>query len=184
MQTFMDDLKRRMQGALDIFKKELGGLRTGRASVNLLDPVMVPVYGSHMPLSQIATVSVPEARMLSIHVWDAGNAAAVDKAIRESGLGLNPISEGQTIRVPLPDLTEDRRKELGKVAAKYAEAARVSVRNVRRDGVDALRAMEKEGNFSEDDLHRNMTLVQELTDKHIKEIDTMLADKEKEIMHI
>ena len=165
---------------LKISRKELGGLRTGRASVNLLDPVMVDVYGSKMPLNQVGTVSVPEPRMLSVQVWDASNVSAVDKAIRDAGLGLNPMPEGTNIRIPLPDLNEERRAELTKVAGKYAEAARVSVRNVRRDGMDEIK---KDGN-TEDDEKRLQDEVQKLTDEAIKTVDQMLADKEKDIMTV
>ena len=174
------DIKRRMDGAVENLKKELNGLRTGRASANLLDPVMVDVYGSKMPLNQVGTVSVPEPRMLSVQVWDASNVSAVDKAIRDAGLGLNPMPEGANIRIPLPDLNEERRAELTKVAGKYAETARVSVRNVRRDGMDEIK---KDGN-TEDDEKRLQDEVQKLTDDAIKTVDQMLADKEKDIMTV
>ena len=175
-----DDLKRRMDGAVDVLHTEFAGLRTGRASVNLLDPVQVEVYGSKMPLNQVGTVSVPEARLLSVQVWDAGNTNAVEKAIRDAGLGLNPQPEGNVIRIPIPDLNEERRQELSKVASKYAEAARVAVRNVRRDGMDAI----KKGGESEDEQKRLSEEVQKLTDQIIQKIDTMLADKEKDIMTV
>lgn len=175
-----NDILRRMEGAVDVLQKEFGGLRTGRASVNLLDPVMVDAYGSKMPLSQVGTVTVPEPRMLAVQVWDAGLVKATEKAIRDSGLGLNPMPEGNTIRIPLPDLTEERRKELQKVAGKYAEAARISVRNVRRDGMDAI----KKGGAPEDEQKRQSDEVQKMTDEIIKKIDTMLADKEKDIMKV
>ena len=174
------DIKRRMDGAVENLKKELNGLRTGRASVNLLDPVVVDVYGSKMPLNQVGTVSAPEPRMLSVQVWDASNVGAVDKAIRDAGLGLNPMPEGANIRIPLPDLNEERRAELTKVAGKYAETARVSVRNVRRDGMDEIK---KDGN-TEDDEKRLSDEVQKLTDESIKVIDQTLADKEKDIMTV
>lgn len=178
------DLKRRMGGAVEVLSKEFSGLRTGRASVSLLDPVIVEVYGSKMPLNQVGSVSVPEPRMLSVQVWDAGNVKAVEKAIRNAGLGLNPMPEGNTIRVPVPDLNEERRTELAKVAGKYAEAARISVRNVRRDGMEALKKGEKDGEISEDE-HKKMTdEVQKLTDETIRKIDTMLSDKEKDIMTV
>lgn len=178
------DLKRRMDGAVDNLYKEFGGLRTGRASANLLEPVSVEAYGSKMPLNQVATVSVPESRMLSVQVWDAGLVKATEKAIRDAGLGLNPQPEGNTIRIPIPDLNEERRAELSKIAGKYAESARVSVRNVRRDGMDALKKMEKDGDISEDEHKRMTDEVQKLTDEKIQKIDTMLSDKEKDIMQV
>tara|TARA_B100001146_G_scaffold172620_1_gene153561 strand:+ start:51 stop:605 length:555 start_codon:yes stop_codon:yes gene_type:complete len=178
------ELKRRMDGAVDNLYKEFGGLRTGRASANLLEPVNVEAYGSKMPLNQVATVSVPESRLLSVQVWDAGLVKATEKAIRDSGLGLNPQPEGTTIRIPIPDLNEERRAELSKIAGKYAESARISVRNVRRDGMDSLKKMEKDGEISEDDLKRLSDEVQKLTDEKIQKIDTMLSDKEKDIMQV
>lgn len=174
------DLKRRMEGAVDVLSRELGGLRTGRASASFLDPVMVEVYGTKMPLNQVGTVSVPEPRMLTVQVWDAGTVKATEKAIRESGLGLNPMPEGNTIRIPIPDLNEERRQELTKVAGKYAESARVSVRNVRRDGMDSI----KKSDESEDEQKRLSEMVQKLTDEMIQKIDSMQADKEKEIMKV
>jgi ribosome recycling factor len=180
----MSDVKRRMTGALDTLRKELGGLRTGRASVNLLDPVVVEAYGQKMPLSQVGTVSVPEARLITVTVWDKGQVKAVEKAIREAGLGLNPMSEGTLIRVPLPDLTQDRRQELVKVAGKYAEQARVSVRNVRRDGMDMLKTLEKKHEISQDEHRKWHDEVQALTDSNIKKIDETLATKEKEILQV
>lgn len=178
------DLERRMKGAIDVLSTEFSGLRTGRASASLLDPVTVEVYGSKMPLNQVATISVPEARLLVVQVWDSGNAKAVEKAIMESGLGLNPQPEGAVIRIPIPDLNEERRTELKKVAAKYAENARVSVRNVRRDGMDGLKKSEKDGDISEDDLKRSSEEVQKLTDVYVKKIDQMLSDKETDIMKV
>ncbi|HWE75261.1 MAG TPA: ribosome recycling factor [Stellaceae bacterium] len=178
------DLKRRMEGAIDVLRKEFGGLRTGRASASLLEPVHVEAYGNRMPLSQVGTVSVPEPRMLLVSVWDKGNVKATEKAIREAGLGLNPQTEGQTIRVPVPDLSEERRKELTRVAAKYAEAARVSVRNVRRDGLDGLKKQEKDGTLSQD-AHRKLDKdIQTLTDATIKRVDDLLAQKDKEILQV
>jgi len=176
------DLQRRMHGAVEALKHDLGGLRTGRASVSLLEPVHVEVYGANMPLNQVATISAPEPRMLSVQVWDRSNVGAVEKAIRSAGLGLNPISEGQTLRLPIPDLTEERRKELAKLAGQYAEKAKVAVRNVRRDGMDALKQDEKKKEISEDEHKRLDAEVQKLTDETIKEIDAAAAAKEKEIL--
>ncbi|MEM1020870.1 MAG: ribosome recycling factor [Sphingomonadales bacterium] len=178
------DLERRMQGAVDNLRSEFGGLRTGRASTSLLEPIQVEVYGSNMPINQVATISVPEPRMISVSVWDKSNASSVEKAIRNAGLGLNPISEGTTIRVPLPELNEERRRELSRVAGKYAEQARIAVRNVRRDGMDSLKKAEKDGDISKDDMKRLEDEVQSLTDTHIKEIDTTLENKEAEIMQV
>ncbi|WP_294194480.1 ribosome recycling factor [uncultured Sphingomonas sp.] len=177
------DLERRMNGAVDSLKGDLAGLRTGRASTSLLDPVTVEVYGAHMPLNQVATVSAPEPRMLSVQVWDKTNVGPVEKAIRSAGLGLNPINDGQTLRLPIPDLTEERRKELAKLAGQYSEKAKVAVRNVRRDGMDALKTDEKKGVFSEDERKRHETEVQKLTDATIADIDTVSAAKEKEILN-
>lgn len=176
------DLERRMAGAVEALKHDLGGLRTGRASTTLLDPVTVEVYGAQMPLNQVATVSAPEPRLLSVQVWDKSNVGPVDKAIRSAGLGLNPIVDGQTLRLPIPDLTEERRKELAKLAGQYAEKARIAVRNVRRDGNDSLKADEKKGLFGEDDRKRHETEVQKLTDSTIADIDAAAAAKEKEIL--
>jgi ribosome recycling factor len=176
------DLERRMNGAVESLKGDLAGLRTGRASVNLLDPVTVEVYGAHMPLNQVATVSAPEPRLLSVQVWDKSNVGPCDKAIRSAGLGLNPIVDGTTLRLPIPDLTEDRRKELAKLAGQYAEKARIAVRNVRRDGMDALKVDEKKHEISEDDRKRSETDVQKLTDATIADIDAAANAKEKEIL--
>jgi ribosome recycling factor len=176
------DLERRMAGAVDSLKSDLVGLRTGRASVNLLDPVTVEVYGSHMPLNQVATVSAPEPRLLSVQVWDKSNIGPVEKAIRSAGLGLNPITDGTSIRLPIPDLTEERRKELAKLAGSYAEKARVAARNVRRDGMDALKTDEKKGDISEDERKRHEADVQKLTDSTIADIDAAAGAKEKEIL--
>ena len=177
------DLERRMHGAVESLKGDLGGLRTGRASTSLLDPVTVEVYGAHMPLNQVATVTVPEPRLISVQVWDKSNVTPVDKAIRSAGLGLNPIVDGQTLRLPIPDLTEERRKELAKIAGQYAEKAKIAVRNVRRDGNDALKADEKKGEISEDERKRAETEVQKLTDNTIAEIDAAALAKEKEILN-
>jgi ribosome recycling factor len=183
-EELLNDLRRRMDGALEVLRKEFGGLRTGRASTSLLEPVQVNAYGGVVPLNQVASVNVPEPRMISVQVWDRGVVKAVDKAIREAGLGLNPQTEGQVIRVPIPELNEERRRELTRVAAKYAEQARVSVRNVRRDGIEALRKLEKDGEISQDE-HRKLDRdVQHLTDDHIKRIDETLAQKDKEILQV
>jgi ribosome recycling factor len=176
------DLERRMAGAVEALKHDLQGLRTGRASTTLLDPVTVEVYGSQMPITQVASVSAPEPRLLSVQVWDKSNVGPVDKAIRSAGLGLNPIVDGQTLRLPIPDLTEERRKELAKLANQYAEKARIAVRNVRRDGNDSLKTDEKKGVYSEDERKRHETEVQKLTDATIAEIDAAAAAKEKEIL--
>jgi ribosome recycling factor len=183
-EALLKDLQRRMDGALDALRKEFGGLRTGRASASLLEPIQVNAYGNMTPLSQLASVNVPEPRMITVQVWDRSNVKAVDKAIRESSLGLNPQSEGQLIRVPIPDLNEERRRDLTKVAAKYAEAARVSVRNVRRDGIEALRKKEKDGDISQDEHRKLEKEVQSLTDGHIKRIDDTLSQKDKEILQV
>jgi ribosome recycling factor len=178
------DLRRRMDGALEALKKEFSGLRTGRASTNLLDPVMVDAYGSSMPLAQCGTVSAPEPRMLTVQVWDRALVKPVEKAIRDAGLGLNPQADGQTVRVPIPDLNEERRRELIKVAAKYTEQARIAVRNVRRDGVDSLKKMEKDGEISQDEHRKLLSDVQSLTDDFIRKIDDSMAQKEKEILQV
>ena len=180
----INEIKRRMQGALGVLKQEFSGLRTGRASAHLLDPVQVEAYGQHMPLNQVATVSVPEARLLSVQVWDRSMVNAVDKAVRESDLGLNPQTEGQVLRIRIPELNEQRRKEMVKVAHKYAEEAKISVRHVRRDGIDVIKKLEKDGDMTKDDAARNSDLVQKATDQHIGEIDQALAAKEKEILHV
>ncbi|MGE5064097.1 MAG: ribosome recycling factor [Myxococcales bacterium] len=176
------DLSRRMHGAVEALKHELAGLRTGRASTALLDPVHVEVYGANMPLNQVATVSVPEPRLISVQVWDRSNVQPVEKAIRSAGLGLNPVTDGQMIRLPIPELTEERRKELAKLVGQYAEKAKVAVRNVRRDGMDHLKQDEKKHEISEDERKRLEHEVQKLTDDTIKEIDTLAEAKEKEIL--
>src|SRR5690349_23698250 len=182
--TILKDLRRRMDGAVEVLRKEFGGLRTGRASASLLEPVTVAAYGGTVPLNQLANVSVPEPRMITVQVWDRGMVKAVDKAIREAGLGLNPQTEGQVIRVPIPDLNEERRRELTRVAAKYAEQARVSVRNVRRDGLDVLKKQEKDHKITQDQ-HRKLDKdIQTLTDETIKKIDGLLAQKDKEILQV
>jgi ribosome recycling factor len=180
----MNDLKRRMQGAIASLKQELGGLRTGRASSALLEHVQVDAYGNHMPLNQLATISVPEPRLLNVQVWDRTMIHAVEKAISNANLGLTPSTEGQVIRLRIPELNEERRRELAKVAHKYAEAARVAVRHVRRDGLDLLKKLEKDHKISEDDHERQSTEVQKATDATIGEVDKLLAGKEKEIMTV
>ncbi len=176
-----NNIKKRMDGAIDSLNKEFAGLRTGRASAHLLDPVIVDLYGSKMPINQVGTVSVPEPRMISVQVWDKSAISSVEKAIRDSGLGLNPMPDGNNIRIPIPDLTEDRRKELVKVAGKYAESARIAVRNVRKDGMDDIKKMD---GISEDDTKRYSEEVQKLTDDAVKAIDSLLVDKEKDIMTV
>ena len=183
-QKEIDELGRRMDGALEALRREFAGLRTGRASVHLLEPVVVHAYGSEMPITQVGTISVPEPRMITVQVWDRGLVSAVEKAIRDAGLGLNPASDGQLVRVPIPELSQERRQELSKIAHKYAEHGRVAVRNVRRDGMDQLKKMEKDGKISQDE-HRGWSdKVQKLTDDHIKRIDETLAQKEKEILQV
>ena len=180
----LDDIERRMNGALEVLKQEFGGLRTGRASASLLEPVLVAAYGSQMPLNQLATISVPESRLLTVQVWDKGMVKAVEKAIQSAGLGLNPSVEGQLVRVPIPELNEERRVEMTRVAGKYAEQARVAVRNVRRDGMDKLKKMEKEGDLSQDDQHLYGDEIQSMTDRIIAQLDEALATKETEIMQV
>jgi ribosome recycling factor len=176
------DVERRMKGAVESFRSDLGGLRTGRANTTLLDPVVVEVYGSNMPLNQVATVSAPEPRMLTVQVWDRSNVTPVEKAIRSAGLGLNPITDGQMLRLPIPDLTEERRKELAKLAGQYAEKAKIAIRNVRRDANDSLKTDENKKVISEDDRKRLETEVQKMTDEMVKAVDDAAANKEKEIL--
>ena len=176
------DVERRMKGAVEACRGDLSGLRTGRANTTLLDPVVVEVYGSNMPLNQVATVSAPEPRMLTVQVWDRSNVTPVEKAIRSAGLGLNPITDGQMLRLPIPDLTEERRKELAKLAGQYAEKAKIAIRNVRRDANDALKTDENKKDISEDDRKRLETEVQKMTDDMIKAIDDAAANKEREIL--
>ena len=176
------DVERRMKGAVEACRGDLSGLRTGRANTTLLDPVVVEVYGSNMPLNQVATVSAPEPRMLTVQVWDRSNVTPVEKAIRSAGLGLNPITDGQTLRLPIPDLTEERRKELAKLAGQYAEKAKIAIRNVRRDANDALKTDENKKEISEDDRKRLETEVQKLTDETVKAVDDAAANKEREIL--
>jgi ribosome recycling factor len=176
------DIERRMKGAIESLKSDLGGLRTGRANTALLDPIQVEVYGSKMPLNQVATVSVPEPRLLSVSVWDKSNVTPVEKAIRNAGLGINPIVDGNNIRLPIPDMTEERRKELAKLASQYSEKAKIAVRNVRRDGMDALKTDENKKLISEDERKRSETEVQKLTDTAVADIDVVMTAKEKEIL--
>ncbi len=178
------EIQRRMEGAVESLHKEFSGLRTGRASASLLDTVVVDMYGSKMPINQVGTVSVPEPRLISVQVWDGSAVKMVEKAIRDSGLGLNPMPDGNNIRIPIPDLNEERRKELTKIAGKSAESARIAVRNVRKDGMDSIKKMEKDGDISEDDLKRLSDEIQSLTDGTIKEIDKMLSAKEDDIMTV
>jgi ribosome recycling factor len=178
------EVEKRMRATIDALKREFSGLRTGRASANLLDPVQVMVYGSRMPLNQVATVSVPEPRMITVQVWDRSNVIAVDKAIREANLGLNPITDGQILRLPIPTLTADRRQELVKLAHKYAEQAKVAIRNARREAMDVLKKLEKDGKMSQDEHRGHSDKVQELTDRLIKEIDGTLVTKEAEIQKV
>ena len=180
----LEDLKRRMHGAVSVLTTELTGLRTGRASISLLDPITIEVYGSTMPINQLATVSVPEPRVISVQVWDKSTVTAVEKAIRESDLGLNPLTEGQLMRIPIPELNEERRHELVKVAHKYAEQAKVAIRHVRRDGMEVGKRREKDGELSKDELHVLSERVQKLTDEQIAEIDSLLAAKEAEILQV
>ncbi len=180
----IDDLRRRMDGAVSVLLSEFAGLRSGRASTSLLEPLTVEAYGSEMPMNQVGTVSTPEARMLTVQVWDKGLVQAVEKAIRTSGLGLNPATDGQLVRVPLPELTEERRHEMAKIAGKYAEQARIAVRHVRHDGMKKLEKLEKDGDMGEDEHHLWSDEVQELTDKEIARIDELLSSKEADIMQV
>jgi len=182
--TDLKELKRRMDGAISAFKSDIASLRTGRASANILDPVTIEAYGSRMPLNQVANITVPEPRMLTVSVWDKSMVSAVERAIRESNLGLNPIVDGQNLRIPLPELNEERRRSLVKVAHEYAEKAKVAIRHVRRDGMDGLKKAEKDGVIGQDESRSLSERVQKMTDETISEIDRLLADKEKEIMHV
>lgn len=184
IETIRKELKRRMDGAIEVLRKEFAGLRTGRAHANLLEPIMVDAYGSQMPISQVGTVGVPEPRMLSVQVWDKSLVKAVERAIRDSELGLNPSSDGQLVRIPIPALTEERRHEIAKIAHRYAEEARVAVRNVRRHGMDEIKKAEKDGHMSKDATHSYSDKIQTLTDEYIKVVDDTLAAKEKEIMQV
>lgn len=182
--SLIADLKRRMQSTQEALHREFAGLRTGRASAALLEPIMVEAYGSQMSISSVGTIGAPEARLLTVQVWDKSMVSAVEKAIREANLGLNPMPDGQLIRVPLPELSQERRIEMTKIAKKYAEAARVSIRNIRRDGMESLKKMEKEDSLPEDEHHRYADEVQQLTDDFTKRIDEDLAAKEKDIMQV
>ncbi len=184
LESLLPDLRRRMEGAVEVLSKDFAGLRTGRASVALLEPIVVDAYGSNIPITQVGSINVSDARTLSVQVWDQELMASVEKAIREAGLGLNPVVAGQLIRVPMPELSEERRGELAKVAKKYAETARVAIRNVRRDGMDTLKKSEKSNDISKDDHHRKAEEVQSLTDQHIKKVDDTLATKETDIMKV
>ena len=180
----VDDLERRMNGAIEVLRKEFAGLRTGRASPSLLEPVTVEAYGAQMPISQLGTIAVSDPRTLTVQVWDKSLVGATEKAVRDAGLGLNPMSEGQVVRVPIPELNEERRQELSRVAGKYAEQAKVAVRNVRRDGMDKLKRMEKDGELSQDDHHLWADEIQETTDGRVEAIDEMVAQKQQEIMQV
>src|SRR5277367_3207414 len=180
----LDQTKQRMESAVEALKKEFGGLRTGRASTSLLDKVQVDAYGSNMPLNQVGTVGAPEPRLLTVQVWDKGLVKAVDKAIRDAGLGLNPQSDGQMLRIPIPELNEERRKELAKLASKYTEQARIAVRNVRRDGMEVLKKLEKDHKIGQDEHHKFAEELQKVTDAHIKDVDQLLHAKEQEIMQV
>ena len=180
----LEDLKRRMEGAISAFSHDLAGLRTGRASVNMIDQITVDAYGSKMPIEQVGTISVPEPRTISIQVWDKGLVVSVEKSIQESGLGLNPQTDGQLIRIPVPELNEERRQELIKIAGKYAEQSRISIRNIRRDGMDSIKSMEKNSEIGKDESISLSSNVQDLTDEHIKKIDEILLNKEQEIKQV
>lgn len=179
-----NDLTKRMDGAINSLKNDLAGLRTGRASASLLDPVMVDAYGQKMPISQVGTVNVPEARMVSVQVWDKTMVAAVEKGIRDAGLGLNPVVDGQNLRIPLPELNEERRKELVKIAHNYAENAKVAIRHVRRDGMEEIKKAEKDGDIGKDDAHTMSDRVQKMTDEMVANVDSVVAVKETEILQV
>ncbi|GAB6853711.1 ribosome recycling factor [Asaia astilbis] len=184
LNDLLEDLTRRMDGALESLRRDLSGLRSGRASPNLLEPVRVEAYGGDVPLSQVGSIAVPEARMLTVSVWDRGLVGAVERAIRDSGLGLNPAADGQTVRVPIPQLTEERRNELARAAGRYSESGKIAVRNVRRDGMDQIKTFEKKSEISQDDMKVWSDAVQKLTDQYVKKVDDMLADKEREIKQV
>ncbi|WP_025886347.1 ribosome recycling factor [Asaia prunellae] len=184
LNDLLEDLTRRMDGAMESLRRDLSGLRSGRASPNLLEPVRVEAYGSEVPLSQVGSIAVPEARMLTVSVWDRGLVGAVERAIRDAGLGLNPAADGQTVRVPIPQLTEERRNELARAAGRYAENGKIAVRNVRRDGMDQIKTHEKKSEISQDDMKVWSDGVQKLTDQYVKKVDDMLAEKEREIKQV
>ena len=184
MTSDINELRRRMEGAIKSLQHEFSGLRTGRASANLLDTVQVDAYGSMMPLNQVASVSVPEPRLISVQVWDKGLVKAVEKGISVAGLGLNPAADGQLVRVPIPELSQERRQELTKIAAKYAEASKVAMRNIRRDGMEDLKKKEKDGDISKDEHHKQSDVIQKLTDEYIKKVDDAYAAKQKDIMQV
>ncbi|GAN54268.1 ribosome recycling factor [Tanticharoenia sakaeratensis] len=184
LKALMDDLTRRMDGAMESLRRDFAGLRSGRASPALLEPVRVEAYGTEVPLSQVGSVAVPEARMLTVSVWDKTVVGAVERAIRDSGLGLNPAADGQTVRVPIPQLTEERRNELAKAAGRYAEGARIAVRGVRRDGMEQAKGFEKKSEISQDDMKTWTDQIQKLTDQYVKRVDDALADKEREIRQV
>lgn len=184
LNDLLADLKRRMEGSLESLRRDLSGLRSGRASPNLLEPVRVEAYGSVMPMSQVGSIAVPEARMLTVSVWDSALVGAVERAIRDSGLGLNPAADGQTIRVPIPQLTEERRNEMAKAAARYAENARIAVRGVRRDGMDTTKVQEKKSEISQDDMKSWTAAIQKLTDEYVSKVDTILSEKERDIKQV
>ncbi|AQS88352.1 ribosome recycling factor [Neoasaia chiangmaiensis NBRC 101099] len=184
LNALMEDLTRRMDGALESLRRDLSGLRSGRASPNLLEPVRVEAYGSEVPLSQVGSIAVPEARMLTVSVWDRSVVGAVERAIRDAGLGLNPAADGQTVRVPIPQLTEERRNELARAAARYAENAKIAVRGVRRDGMDQSKTLEKKSEISQDDMKTWTESIQKLTDQYVKRVDEILTDKDREIRQV
>ena len=180
----LNDLEKRMDGAITSLKNDLAGLRTGRASTSLLDPIMVDAYGQKMPMNQVGTVTVPEPRMVAVQIWDKSMVAAVEKAVRDSGLGLNPVVDGQNLRIPLPELNEERRKELVKIAHQYAEQAKVAIRHVRRDGMEDVKTLEKDGDLGKDEAHTLSDKVQKITDEMVTNVDSALAQKETEIMQV
>lgn len=184
MQNHIQMVEEKMKATLEALKREFQGIRTGRANPAILDGIFVNAYGSRMPLNQVANINVPDARLLTVQVWDKSMVKTVEKAILDSNLGINPVTEGEVIRLPMPDLSEERRKDYVKLVAKHAEATRVSLRNIRRDGIDALKKMEKDKAISEDDLHRGSTKIQDVTDKYVKLVDEVAQKKEQDIMHI
>lgn len=184
MQEHIDALNKRMESSIESLKREFQGIRTGRANPAILEGITVDAYGSKMPINQVGNISVPEPRMLTIQVWDKGMVKAIEKSIMDSPLGINPVTEGEMIRLPMPDLSEERRRDYAKLAAKHAESARVAIRNIRRDGMDTLKKLEKDKEISEDDLHRGGTKIQDITDKHVGDVDQLYQQKEKDIMQL